>query len=75
MPGPAAMFVQVKTKKCPRCGESVTVAMRRQEYEGLRDRSAPIQETLARFNADTRERFLSGYCPECWDIVFPSEDF
>jgi len=68
------MFVDVRTKPCPRCGETVVVKMRRRQFEALRDHHEPIQQTLANFNADTRERFLSGYCPTCWDVIFPDDE-
>lgn len=33
-----------------------------------------IQECFPDLDADSREFLISGICPECWNIIFPSEE-
>jgi len=33
-----------------------------------------IQNALPELNADQRELLISGTCPTCWDMMFPSDE-
>jgi hypothetical protein len=33
-----------------------------------------IQDALPELSTDERELLISGICPKCWDVMFPSDE-
>jgi len=60
----------VTSHACPMCGETKTVAITGDELFAY-NQGAYAQQVLSRFDADVRERFISGICGECWN--FPDD--
>lgn len=58
---------------CPQCNTVLTV-----EVEGANvfkyHQGYGIVDVLGHLSADERERFISGYCGDCWDALFPDDD-
>jgi predicted RNA-binding Zn-ribbon protein involved in translation (DUF1610 family) len=70
---PSDDTISVRSIPCPDCGESIVLELTTWEAEHLRINDQPIQVTLKRFDADTRERFITGFCPKCWDKMFKDD--
>jgi hypothetical protein len=64
---------RIQTLPCPGCGERIMAPITNEEYERLQ-RGDLIQKALPNHSADTRERFVSGYCSPCWDELFLPEE-
>jgi predicted RNA-binding Zn-ribbon protein involved in translation (DUF1610 family) len=62
----------VTSHPCPMCGDTQNVAITSDKLFAYHQ-GAYAQEVLSDFDADIRERFISGTCPTCWDSMF-SED-
>ena len=62
-------MIKYTSLHCPNCGEQETILITEEEYSNLQ-KGELIQIALKRFPADTRERFLSGFCPKCWKNIF-----
>lgn len=64
---------QISSKPCPDCNAVISF-----EIDGaslyLANQGATIQQVLPDKSNDVRERFLTGYCPECWTKIFGSDD-
>jgi len=61
----------IPTLPCPGCGKVIHVAVTREQYDELTSPNRRnIQRILPDKDADTRERFITGYCPPCWDMLF-----
>lgn len=63
-------MIEVETKPCPICGKQKTLLVDKENYENWLRREIHIQDAFPEMSADDRERFLSGYCPKCWDKLF-----
>lgn len=59
---------------CPGCGARAGIMVNADEVSALDLRRGArgnrIQVVLWRFDANLRERFISGYCVPCWDKLF-----
>lgn len=52
---------------CPVCWDVQCVVVGRDVYDLLFVSPRPlVQDVLHGFDADVRERFVSGFCPKCW---------
>jgi hypothetical protein len=64
---------QIASKPCPDCNAVVTL-----EIDGsslyLANQGASVQQVLPNQPADVRERFVSGYCADCWNKIFDFDD-
>lgn len=63
----------IKSKPCPECGAVATIPVKLEEliaYEG----GALIQNAFPTMSADDRERLMTGFCPACWNRLFPEEE-
>ena len=58
-----------ESKPCPNCNYTATVFISPQKLYAY-NQGAYIQEVLEGYTPDVRERFISGYCGECWDAMF-----
>lgn len=67
--------VKLRSKECPGCGDAADLEV---SSEGLAlwngGRGAHIQVAFPELPAGDRERLMTGYCPRCWDELFPEED-
>ena len=61
----------ITSKKCPICGETITVTINEIVKEKKIDARRPWIDV---FDGDAHlaERFISGVCSPCWDKLFPS---
>jgi hypothetical protein len=62
----------VTSHPCPTCGDTQNIAITSDKLFAYRQ-GALAQDVLSNFDADVRERFISGTCSPCWDSMF-SED-
>ena len=60
----------VTSHACPMCGTTDTVIVTPEELFAY-NQGSMVQQVLSRFDADIRERFISGICGECWN--FPDD--
>lgn len=58
---------------CPSCNYTATVFVTPPQMFAY-NQGASAQDVLAAYPADVRERFISGYCAECWDNLFDFGD-
>lgn len=57
----------VTSNPCPMCGETKTVAITGDKLFAY-NQGAMAQDVLSAYDADIRERFISGICENCWDF-------
>lgn len=62
-----------RTLDCPKCGKHEFIRLTAAERRDLNDRSIRIQVSLRRLSADDRERFITGFCPACWNKLFGTD--
>ena len=63
-----------ESKPCPTCNYTATVFVTPPQMFAY-NQGAYIQNVLPDYDNDTRERFISGYCGECWNAMFSNDDF
>ena len=63
----------VTSRDCPMCDTNVTVIVTPQELFAY-NQGALAHEVLGRFDADTREQFITGTCADCWNAMFAGLD-
>lgn len=56
---------EVETPSCPLCGSTAKIVVQGPEIFQYHQ-GADTRVWLKRFDADTRERFMSGLCPDCF---------
>ena len=66
-------MIKYTSLKCPNCGEQETILITEDEYSRLQNGEL-MQVTLERIPSETRERFISGFCPKCWKNIFSSDE-
>lgn len=66
--------ITVRTKPCPRCGETKDFVVDKERFYDWQKRICSIQEAFPTMPPGDRERFLSGYCPKCWEEEFAKFD-
>ena len=54
---------------CPDCNTTITVSVQKQTVDKYMQ-GGLVHEVLADYEPKIRERFVSGYCGECWDKMF-----
>lgn len=61
----------IPTLPCPGCGQRINVACTREQADEMSSpRCRDINQVFPELDCDTHERFISGYCPPCWDKLF-----
>jgi hypothetical protein len=55
------------------CGDTKTVSISSEELFSY-NQGAYAQDVLSAYDADVRERFISGMCGICWDAMFDLEE-
>ncbi len=68
---PAVVSVTL-TATCPECGDSKTFTLDGAAVESWRA-GMHAQRAFPELNAEDRERLISGFCPPCWDELWPDE--
>jgi hypothetical protein len=64
----------VTSAACPECKEPGLTAHITGAQMFLYHQGAMMHEVFADHNADTRERFISGFCAPCWDKMFAFDE-
>lgn len=52
---------------CPKCADVFTTEITGEELFRI---NQGVKNVLTRLSAEERERFISGYCPDCWTALF-----
>jgi len=61
---------EITSPKCPNCGlDGITETISSDALYVL-NRGATALDTLPYSTPEERERFISGYCPDCWNTLF-----
>jgi hypothetical protein len=60
---------QVETPICSFCGNTGSITLTNDELADL-EAGAAIQDAAGRLPRATREQFISGIHPDCWDSLF-----
>ena len=55
----------VTSHACPMCGDRVTITVTPDKLFAY-NQGAYAQDVLSDYDADVRERFISGICDVCW---------
>lgn len=63
----------VASNPCPTCGDVFKTIITPDKLYAY-NQGAYVQDVLAHLTMDVRERFISGYCTECWDNLFAWDD-
>jgi predicted RNA-binding Zn-ribbon protein involved in translation (DUF1610 family) len=63
----------IESPPCPKCGKTAFFEVTEEELK-KRNQGELIQVAFPKMSADDRERFVSGYCPPCWDEIFGDEE-
>jgi hypothetical protein len=62
----------VTSHPCPTCNETKTVSISSSELFAYHQ-GAYAQDVLSDYDADVRERFITGICGTCWDEMFSDD--
>lgn len=63
-------------KICKTCGRKIEIPVTTDQFKELNNwRQSPrrITEIAPQLNAGQRELFISGICPDCWDVLIGSD--
>jgi hypothetical protein len=63
----------VSSKACPTCEDVITIQIAPEKLYAY-NQGAYAQDVLSDFDADVRERFMTGTCGDCWNAMFGYED-
>jgi hypothetical protein len=63
----------VSSLLCPKCNESITLEVSGNEL--FRIRQGELNVLAPRISNEERERFISGYCPTCWNDLFGGDEW
>jgi hypothetical protein len=55
------------------CDTRVTVTITPEELYAY-NQGAYAQDVLSDYDSDTREQFITGTCPDCWNAMFADFD-
>lgn len=61
----------VTSHACPMCAETKTIPITGDKLFAYHN-GAMAQVVLSEYNEAIRERFISGYCDDCWKDLFGS---
>ena len=64
-------------KNCPMCGTTSTIELTDEEARGVRKyltQRCLIQEALPALRPSEREFIVTGYCPDCQNLLFGCEN-
>jgi hypothetical protein len=63
----------VTSHPCPMCNETKTVSISSEQLFAY-NQGGYAQDVLSDYDADIRERFISGTCSYCWDGLFGDDE-
>lgn len=63
----------VTSLPCPTCEESISIEISSEKLF-LYNQGGYVQDVLSNFDVDTRERFITGTCGDCWNAMFGVDD-
>ena len=63
----------VQSLDCPMCGYATTAFVTSQQMWEY-NQGGYAHDVLSAYDADVRERFISGICGECWNNLFEMEE-
>lgn len=63
----------VSSAPCPTCQDVFQTVVTPDKLYAY-NQGAYVQDVLSHLTMDVRERFISGYCTECWDKLFGYAD-
>ncbi len=66
-------IIKIKSKTCPICKQSKEFEVEESDFEKYKA-GYFIQEAFPTMSSEDRERFITGFCPECWNNLFPDEE-
>lgn len=61
-------------RRCAVCGEETGITVDADKYYEWRQNGRLIQDVWPELDADTREMYISGTHPACWDAAFGGYD-
>jgi hypothetical protein len=64
----------VSSNPCPSCDEVLTISVKPEQLFAY-NQGGYAQDILSDYSLEVRERFISGYCDDCWKNIFGDEDF
>lgn len=67
-------MVEIHSLPCPGCGDHITIAATVPQFMAYMRRGQFVQNVFPELDDDTRERFISGVCPTCWEEMYPEEE-
>ena len=62
----------ITSRPCPSCRTTAQVQITETQAQRY-DMGAYIQDVLPTHSRAVRERFISGFCPSCWDDTFGND--
>lgn len=62
-----------ESKPCPGCNYTTLVFVTPPQMFAY-NQGAYIQDVLPTYENDVRERFISGYCADCWNDLFAYDE-
>lgn len=67
--------IRVKSKQCPGCDGYGTYEITQEQLDALQSGRGFIHDILPEYGPGVWERFITGYCSDCWDKMFkPMEE-
>lgn len=63
----------VSSKACPTCEDVITIQIAPEKLYAY-NQGAYAQDVLSGYDADVRERFMTGTCGTCWDSMFSFDE-
>ena len=63
----------VSSLPCPTCEDVITIQIAPEKLF-LYNQGGYVQDVLSNFDVDTRERFITGTCGDCWNARFGVDD-
>jgi len=63
----------VSSLPCPTCEDVITIQIAPEKLF-LYNQGGYVQDVLSNFDVDTRERFITGTCGDCWNAMFGVDD-
>jgi hypothetical protein len=70
---PSLDYYKVDSLPCPNCNDVLTLSLFPDEVFNY-NQGGYAQNVLSRYDADVRERFISGMCGDCWSAMFADFD-
>lgn len=63
----------ILTKTCFKCGRKFEIEVTKEEFQKYLNGEL-IQNAFPKMDPGLRELFISGICPDCWNMIFDVEE-